>query len=121
MAETSRSLRIAILVVSGLLTALFLFACFGKLSSAPEAVETFTRYGHSDGFRMFIGACELAGAIGLWIPRLSFWAAAGLFAIMLGAVYTHLTNAEAAFGPAVAALLLGFVAWTQRGSALLLS
>ena len=121
MAETSRNVKIATWVVSGLLTALYLFAGFGKVSSAPEAVETFTRYGHTDSFRMFIGACEMAGAIGLWIPRLAFWAAAGLIVIMLGAVYTHVTNAEAPFLPIVAAALLAFVAWARRGSALLLS
>jgi uncharacterized membrane protein len=70
---------------------------------------------------MFIGVCELSGAIGLWIPRLSFWAAAGLIVIMIGAVYTHLSNAEAPFGPLVAALLLAFVGWARRSSALFLS
>ena len=121
MAEPNRGLKLAIWVVSGLLTALYLFAGFTKVSNAPEAVANFARYGHSDGFRMFIGACELSGAIGLWIPRLAFWAAAGLCAIMAGAVYTHLTNAEGPLLPIVAALLLGFVAWARRGSALLLS
>jgi len=41
--------------------------------------------------------------------------------IMLGAVYTHLTNAEAPTGPIIALVLLGFVAWSRRGTALLLS
>ncbi len=121
MAETSRNLKIAIWVASGLLTALYLFAGSGKISGNPQAVEGFTKYGYSDGFRLFIGASELAGAIGIWIPKLAFWAAAGLIVIMLGAVYTHLTNAEAPTGPVVALLLLGFIAWARRDSALLLS
>jgi uncharacterized membrane protein YphA (DoxX/SURF4 family) len=121
MAETSRNLKIAIWIASGLMTALFLAAGSGKVMGAEEVVATFTRYGHSDGFRIFIGASELAGAIGLWIPRLGFWAAAGLIVIMIGAVYTHLTHAEAFFGPVVAALLLAFVAWSRRSTALLLS
>ncbi len=121
MTETSRGVRIALWVASGLLTALYLFAGFMKVSSNPQAVEGFAKYGYSDGFRLFIGSCEMAGAIGLWIPKLSFWAAAGLVVIMLGAVYTHLTNAEAPTGPVVALALLGFVAWSRRGAALLLS
>ena len=121
MAETGRGLRIALWVASGLLTALYLFTGFLKVSSNAAAVEGFTKYGYSDGFRLFIGACEMAGAIGLWIPKLSFWAAAGLVVIMLGAVYTHLTNAEAPTGPVIALVLLGFVIWSRRGSALLLS
>ena len=121
MAETSRNVRIATMVVSGLLTALYLFTGSLKVSGAQEVVDTFTRYGHSDAFRMFIGAAEIAGAVGLWIPRLAFWAAAGLIVIMLGAVYTHMTNAEAPFAPLVAAVLLGFVAWARSSSALFLS
>jgi len=121
MAETSRNVKIATWVASGLLTALYLFAGSGKVMSNPQAVEGFAKYGYSDGFRMFIGACELSGAIGLWIPRLAFWAAAGLIVIMLGAVYTHLTNAEAPTGPAIALVLLAFVAWSRRASALFLS
>jgi len=121
MAETSRGLKIAIWVVSGLLTALYLFTGSGKVMDAAQPVEQFTKYGHSDGFRVFIGLAEMSGAVGLWIPRLSFWAAAGLIVIMLGAVYTHLTNAEAPFAPLVAAALLAFVAWARRGSALFLA
>jgi len=121
VAEMSRSTRIALLVVSGLLTALYLFTGYGKVSGAQAAVDGFTRYGHSDGFRMFIGSAEISGAIGLWIPRLAFWAAAGLIIIMIGAVYTHVTFAEAPYAPLVAGLLLGFVAWSRHGTALLLS
>ena len=121
MAETGRGLRIALWVASGLLTALYLFSGFVKISGDPAAVDGFTKYGYSDGFRHFIGASELAGGVGLWLPKLSFWAAAGLIVIMFGAVYTHVTNAEAPTGPVIALLLLGFVAWSRRGSALFLS
>jgi len=121
MAEASQNQRIATWIVSGLLTALYLFAGGMKLYGPPEVVENFTRYGHSDGFRVFIGAAEVSGAIGLWIPRLAFWAAAGLFVIMLGAVYTHVTNAENPIGPIVAAALLAYIAWARRPTALFLS
>lgn len=121
MAEMSRNRKIALWVLSGLLTALYLFAGGMKLSGRPEVVANFTRYGHSDAFRLFIGAAEVSGAIGLWIPRLAFWAAIGLILIMLGAVYAHVTNGENPVGPIVIALLLAYIARTRRGSALLLS
>lgn len=121
MAETNRALKIALWLLSGLLTALFLFAGFPKVSGVAEVAENFARYGHGDNFRIFIGASEIAGAIGLWIPRLAFWAAAGLIVIMLGAIYTHLTHSEGPIPPIVAAAVLAFVAWSRRGSALLLS
>jgi uncharacterized membrane protein YphA (DoxX/SURF4 family) len=120
MAETSRNQEIALWVLSGLLTALYLFAGGMKLYGPPEVVANFTRYGHSDAFRLFIGAAEVSGAIGLWIPRLAFWAAVGLILVMFGAVYTHLTNGENAIGPAVIAGLLAYIAWARKGSALFL-
>lgn len=40
-------------------------------------------------FGYFIGACELSGAIGLWLRKLSAFAAAGLIVIMAGAIYFH--------------------------------
>ena len=121
MAETGRGLRIALLVVSGLLTALYLFAGTVKVSGSAEAAQGFAKLGYSDAFRLFIGASEIAGGIGLWIPRLAFWAAAGLMVIMVGAIYTHVSQAEAPWGAAIAFILLGFVAWSRRGSALFLS
>ena len=120
-ASSGKGMRIALYVVSGLLTALYLFASSGKLSSNPQVVEGFTKYGYSDGFRLFIGAAELSGGIGLWLPRLEFWAACGLMLIMLGAIYTNVSHGENPIGAVVAFGLLGFVAWARRSKALFLS
>ena len=67
-------------------------------------------------FALFIGACELAGGIGLLIPRLASLAAYGLIIIMCGAVYSHLTHdpPQEAIGALVMGLMCGFVAW-RRG------
>ena len=121
MAESGRGLRIALYVVSGLLTALYLFAGIPKLMGNAQAAEGFAKLGYSDAFRLFIGASEVAGGIGLWIPKLAFWAALGLAVIMVGAVYTHLSLAEAPTSAGIALILLGFVAWQRRGTALFLS
>jgi uncharacterized membrane protein YphA (DoxX/SURF4 family) len=124
MAEQSRGLNIAVWVASALLFVLYtVVASPPKLMGKPEAVEGFIKYGYSDGFRLFIGTCESLGGIALLIPRLAFWSACGLFIIMLGAVYTHLSNNDAAHvAPAVVALLiLAFIAWARRGRALLLT
>jgi uncharacterized membrane protein YphA (DoxX/SURF4 family) len=119
----SRNTTIGVWVASGLLAALYLFASSGKLMSDPQAVEGFHKYGYSDGFRMFIGTCELLGAIALLIPRLAFWSASGLFIIMLGAAHAHLTHDEASHLPVVivAIVLLALVASARRKQALLLS
>jgi len=119
----SRSLNVAVWVASGLLAALYLFACVPKLTGAQAAIDAFTKYGHSDGFRVFIGSCELLGAIALLIPRLAFWSACGLFIIMLGAAHAHLTHDEASHLPVVVVALglLAFVISQRRRQALLLS
>lgn len=123
MAAPSRGLNIAVWVASALLCALYLFTSYMKLTSNPQAVEGFTKYGYSDGFRLFIGTCEFLGGIALLIPRLAFWSACGLFIIMLGAVHAHLTHDEASHLPVVvvALVLLAFIAWARRGRALFLS
>ncbi len=123
MAAPSRAMNIGAWVASALLAALYVTASLGKLRSDPQMVEAFIKYGHSDGFRMFIGTCEMLGAIALLIPRLAFWSAIGLFVIMLGAVHAHLTHDEASHLPVVvvALVLLAFVAYVRRGQALFLS
>ena len=68
----------------------------------------------------FIGLSELAGAIGIVVPaavhirpRLTAWAATGLFGIMLLAALFHLSRGEAQFVPVNIVLggLAAFVAW----------
>ncbi|HTO08174.1 MAG TPA: DoxX family protein [Myxococcota bacterium] len=120
---SSRNVMIATWLASGLLAALYLFASYPKLMSDPQAVDGFHKFGYSDGFRMFIGSCELLGAIALLVPRLAFWSACGLFIIMLGAAHAHLTHDEASHLPVVviALVLLAFVASVRRQQALLLS
>ena len=120
MAEGGRGLRIAVYVVSGLLSALYLFAGIPKLVGNAQAVEGFKELG-GDAFRLFIGASEVSGAIGLWLPKLAFWAALGLAVIMVGAIYTHVSRAEAPTAAAIALLCLLFVAWQRRRSAVVLS
>jgi uncharacterized membrane protein YphA (DoxX/SURF4 family) len=105
-----------------LLAALYAFAGTPKLLGAAEAVEGFRSFGFSDGFRLFIGTCEVAGAIGLLIPRLTTWAASGLLVIMAGAVYTHLSSGIGSpVNAAVAFVLLAVLAWLRRDRALFLA
>lgn len=80
-------------MISGLLTALFLFAATPKLLTPDKVMSQWV---YARWFLTFIGICELLGAIGLLIPRVAALAAAGLCGIMIGAVYTlvahHMNN-----------------------------
>jgi putative oxidoreductase len=114
-ATRGRVLNITLWVVQILLAALFAFAGINKLFGLQqEMVENFEKMGAGLWFRYFVGALELAGAIGLLIPRLSGLAALGLAGVMVGAIFTHLfvlPPIALALVPAVLALLFGLVAW----------
>lgn len=81
-------------VLAILLALGFVAAAAGKLTGA--ATETFAHWGYPAWFATLVGVLELAGAIGLLIPRTTRYAVLGLSMIMLGAAYTHLVNNEAA-------------------------
>ena len=85
----SKAKTIGVWVVCGLLALQYLFAGATKLFGTAQAVEGFHHAGFSDGFRIFIGAAETSGALGLLAPRLRFWASIGLSLVMLGALHTH--------------------------------
>lgn len=114
---SSKGKTIAIWVICVLLAALFAFAGLPKVTGDPRAVEGFHKGGFPDWFRLFIGAAEIAGAVGLLVPRLRVWAASGLLIIMIGAVATHLRAGDTfdkVAPAALALLLLAVVAWLVR-------
>ena len=109
-----RALNIALWVVQILLAALFAFAGINKLLALqPEVVEGFAKIGLGQWFRYLTGGLELAGAIGLLIPRLSSPAALGLAGVMVGAVFAHalaLPPVALAIVPAVLCVVLVLIA-----------
>ncbi len=98
------------------LAGLFAFAASGKLLGHAESVAAFTTLGAGSGFRLFIGGCELLGAIGLVLPPFAALAALALSLVMIGAVAAHLLVLGPSAAPAavVLAALLA-VAWLERG------
>ncbi len=111
----SKGKKIALWVVTVLLTALFLFAGLPKLLTPAKAGPMFVQYGYALWFMTFIGICEALGAIGLLIPRLAALAAAGLSIIMIGAFYTLVSHHQApqAITPAVVFALLVTVGYAR--------
>ncbi|HEX6447202.1 MAG TPA: DoxX family protein [Streptosporangiales bacterium] len=100
------------------LAAFFVFASAPKLLGDPTAVAMFHVIGFGEWFRYLTGACELAGAIGLLIPRLSGVAATGLVGLMIGASLTNLFLLPGMASTAAVTVLLGVVfaviAWARR-------
>ncbi len=103
----------AIWILSGLLTLAFLGAGGWKLMEPGAAGKNFVdHFGLPAGLALFIGACEVAGAIGLWLPRLQTLAASGLCVIVLGAAASHLRAGDPVtdlMAPVLLLVLLGTV------------
>ncbi|WP_026923655.1 DoxX family protein [Glycomyces arizonensis] len=118
VAKPGRALNIVLWVLQGFLGAFFVFASAApKLLGQSDAVEGFDLIGAGDWFRIFVGLLELAGGVGLVIPRLSGLAAIGLALLMIGAAYTNAFIVDGYFPVATPLILLVFfvfIAWGRR-------
>ena len=76
LAPSSKGRTITLWVLQILAAAAFLGAGSAKLAGVREMVDTFTKVGLGQWFRYLTGLLEVAGAIGLFVPRLAFYAAA---------------------------------------------
>ena len=116
--QLQRRIGVALWIVQGLLTALFLFAGGMKLVMPIAALTAQTPL--PGVFIRFIGVLEVVGALGLVLPALlrlrpslTPLAAAGLVIVMAGAVGATLTTGPAttAIVPVVVGLFLACVAY----------
>ncbi|PYO40678.1 MAG: DoxX family protein [Gemmatimonadetes bacterium] len=115
MPVMTKRTRVALWILQGLLAALFLFAGGFKLAMPLAALAKVSPL--PAAFLKFIGAAEVAGALGLVLPGLlrirtglTPLAAAGLVIIMAGA--TTVTVATQGVAPAVLPLVVGILAAT---------
>jgi putative oxidoreductase len=102
-------------ILSGLVALAFVAASGAKLSGVAAMVEVFDKVGLGQWFRYVTGLLELAGGIGLLIPRYAFYAAALLATVMAGAIIAHLTVLGGS--PAAALILLalsGIIAYLRK-------
>jgi putative oxidoreductase len=117
----SKARTIVLWVLSALLALLFLLSGSGKLANGETAGglrfdEQFEAWGLPAWARFPVGLAEVAGAVGLLVPRLRFFAAAGLTLLMAGAVATHLRIGESALAaiPLALGALTATAAWLAR-------
>lgn len=108
---------VGIWALRSVLALAFVSGGFSKLTGAPAMVAIFTKIGFGDWFRYLTGLLEVIGAVGLLIPRTSFYAACLLATVMIGAIGFHLTSLGGNPTPAIAFLLLAALsAWLSRPS-----
>ena len=80
----------------------------------PTWQRMFRTWGYPDGFYLVIGAIEVAGGIGLLIPRTASYSAIVLATVMVGASATQvLRGGRNGVGEVVFALLLATLAWIR--------
>ncbi len=104
--------NIALWVLQVLLVLVFVMAGLAKVFGDQAMVEMFATIGIGQWFRYLVGVLEIAGAIGLLVPRLSGLAALGLVGVMAGAVFTNLFVLGASpLLPLAIMVLSALVAW----------
>ena len=111
-----RAANVTLWVVQVLTAALYVFGALPKLTANPQAVEGFNALHLGTTGMYIIGALEVAGAIGLLIPRLCGLAATAFVALMIGAVIaTVLVMGPAmAVMPAAVLVVVAILAWARR-------
>jgi putative oxidoreductase len=111
----SKGLNIACWVLQGLAAFAFLAAGGSKLAGAGAMVGMFARLGAGQWFRYLTGALEVLGAVGLLIPKATFYGAVLLAMVMVGAIITHIAILGGNPTPAIVLLLInGTIAYLRR-------
>ncbi len=107
-------------VIKIILAIILLMAGSAKLAGVEEMHKSFSILGLPGWFGYFIGFCEIAGAIGLFIRPLSALAAAGIAMIMVGAIYFHIMHTPIVSAiPAIIVLILSVVVFVKNKSMML--
>ncbi|MEU5875124.1 DoxX family protein [Glycomyces sp. NPDC047369] len=111
-----KALHVTLWVLQVLL-GVFMIAASGapKLFGAESAAEGFDLIGWGDWFMYAIGALEVAGGVGLLIPRVSGLAAIGLSLLMVGAAVFNATILDfPVYTPIILLVLFASIAWFRR-------
>lgn len=119
-----RIFTIILWVLQIVLAIQFILSGFLKLGGSPAMVSMFTEIGAGQWLRYLVGVIEVAGAIGLLIPRLSGLAALALLCLLIGATVTNLfILGTSPWIPLIFLLLCALIAWGRwsQTSALLSS
>jgi uncharacterized membrane protein YphA (DoxX/SURF4 family) len=107
-----RALTIALWVLQVVLALQFAMAGLTKLFGDPAMVQMFADIGIGQWFRYVVGTLEVAGAVGVLVPRVSGLAALGLVCLMVGATLTNLFVLGASPLLTIGLLVVGgLVAW----------
>jgi uncharacterized membrane protein len=115
MTSGGHTANFALWALQALLAIMFAMAGASKVFGDPAMVEMFATIGIGQWFRYLVGVLEIAGALGVLVPRLSGLAALGLVCLMVGATLTNAVVLGASPLLPLALLVVGaLVAWGRR-------
>ncbi len=85
----------------------YLIVGAAKLAGAKPMAEQFDEFGLGNAGMRTVGLLEVAAAVGLQFEPLAPWAATGMVAMMVGAIYHHrrVDHPTTSFLPAVVVLV----------------
>lgn len=116
--STARRVRLmpaALWTGQALLATQFVMGGLTKLAGSAAMVEMFAEIGGGQWLRTLVGALEVAGAVGLMVPRWRCPAAIGLVGLMAGATLTNvLVLDESPLLPVTFGTVAALVAWGRR-------
>jgi hypothetical protein len=115
---TARVANVGLWTLQVLLAAVYAFSAYNKLTAEAMTVAGFEAMGLGTTGMYVIGALELAGAIAMFVPRLTGLAATCFVALMIGAVIITAAIGGGALVaiPASVGVVAAVVAWGRRDS-----
>jgi putative oxidoreductase len=114
-AGRGRGKNIALWVLQAATAAAMLGVGAATVAGAAQPVQMFHEIGLGDWFRYLTGVLQLAGAVGLLIPRLCGLAGLAFVGMWLVAIGTHLFAIGGSPVPAVIFFILtALIAWGRR-------
>jgi len=112
-----RTAQIAVWGLHILLGGFFAIQGVVKLAGSQRWISRFHDWGYPDNFYLFVGALEVMSGVLLLIPKLAWFGAVTLMAVMVGATITHLANGEPQIiTTAFLLVLLTTVAYIRRSN-----
>jgi hypothetical protein len=114
-AGRGRRKNIALWVLQAVTAVAILGVGAATVAGAAQPVQMFHEIGLGDWFRYLVGVLQLAGAVGLLIPRLCGLAGLAFVGMWLVAIATHLFAIGGNPAPAAVFLVLtAVIAWGRR-------
>jgi len=84
----------SLLILITIISLMLLYSSMLKLVGAPGMEESFLIWGFSKAFMMIVGVIELALSILIYVKKTRKIGLAGLFILMIGALFTHISHDE---------------------------